>query len=463
MSGRRRVATLFILAMVLLAGQGFLGAAPASAHPMGNFTVNLYSGLELSPETLRVRYVLDMAEIPTFQEGARIDTSGDGIQSPAERRAWAEGKAAELVMGLTLLRDGRSVPLWPETATVRSVPGQAGLPTLRLEATFSGSLGESGTVTYRDGNYPNRAGWKEITVSSTPGVVIANSSVPSASISRELLAYPQDLLASPLQVTSARFSFRPGESSRAPQAIGPGRSPQSPGGLGASFAALVGWRLTPPVLMLSLLLAFLFGVIHALLPGHGKALTAVYLVGSQARVRTAVAAGLAVSFMHTVSVLALGVLALLVVRSLAAERVYAWLGLATGLVAFGLGAGMLAARLLARSRGSDSAHGHAHRSFSRPGFAALAVAGGMLPSPTAIVVLTGAVSYDRIEYGLALIVAFSLGLAASLIVVGLLALRARSMVTRIVPRWAGMIPPASALAIMILGAFFAVRGIVQVV
>jgi nickel/cobalt exporter len=308
------VARLIVLGSVMFTVLGFLGAPPASAHPMGNFTVNLYSGLELSPGAVRLRYVVDMAEIPTFQEGPRIDANGDGNQSPAERRAWAESKAAELGASLSLLRDGRLVPLRRGKSSVRMLPGQAGLPTIRLEATFHGSPGDSGTVTYQDRNYANRVGWKEITVSSATGVVISDSNVPSASISRELLAYPQDLLSSPLQVSRARFSFSSGRTPRAPGAIGPGPPPRSAGGLEASFTVLVGWRLTPSAMVLALLLAFSFGVVHALLPGHGKTLTAAFLVGSEARARSAVAAGLAVSFMHTVSVLALGALALVVMR-----------------------------------------------------------------------------------------------------------------------------------------------------
>ena len=87
------------------------------------------------------------------------------------------------------------------------------------------------------------------------------------------------------------------------------------------------------------------------------------------------------------------------------------------------------------------------------------MAGGILPSPTAFVVLLGAVRAHRIAYGLALILAFSVGLAAALVVVGLLAIRARSAVSRrLAGRWASLIPVGSAAVILGFGVFFATRG-----
>jgi ABC-type nickel/cobalt efflux system permease component RcnA len=102
------------------------------------------------------------------------------------------------------------------------------------------------------------------------------------------------------------------------------------------------------------------------------------------------------------------------------------------------------------------------RPLSGRGLMALAVAGGILPSPTAFVVLTGAISAHRVGYGLALISAFSLGLAAALIGVGLLALRARSVVAaRLRGGWTSLIPLGSALVIVGFGVFFALRGLTQ--
>jgi nickel/cobalt transporter (NicO) family protein len=466
-----RSLTVIGVAAGLFVGGGLMGLPAASAHPLGNFTVNRYSGIVISPGRVEVRYILDMAEIPTFQERTKIDADGDGVEADAERQEYANAEAAGLLRGLSLTADGAVIGLRVVGASLRYLPGQAGLPTLRLEAGFAADLPASGSVKYRDRNFPGRIGWKEITARSEAGVAVTGSTVPVISVSRELLAYPKDLLSSPLDVTRADLTFGPGQPSNAVPA--PSRGPAAanvPIASGGAFAALVGWRLTPLLLFASLLLAFLFGAVHALGPGHGKTITAAYLVGSGARVGQAVALGASVALMHTASVLSLGLVLLVLARSFPAEQVYPWLTTVMGLVALGLGAGLFVARLRARREGLDVWHDHDHGRGSddrdhphpRHGFAALAVAGGILPSPTAFVVLAGSISAHRLGYGLVLVGAFSLGLAGALILVGLLALRARALVAgRLNSRLAAAIPLLSAMVIVGFGLFFSARGLAQ--
>jgi ABC-type nickel/cobalt efflux system permease component RcnA len=220
---------------------------------------------------------------------------------------------------------------------------------------------------------------------------------------------------------------------------------------------------------------------------------AAYLVGAGGRVRQAVAVGGAVSLMHTASVIGLGLL-VLYAQSLfpRPEDVYPWLGLLSGVVAIVLGAALFTMRYRAHRRavaatsahahpgshdhdhehdheraGDGGDHGHVHtvpdaHVLSRKGLVALAVAGGILPSPTALVVLLAAVSLHRVAFGLALIVAFSIGLAAALIVVGVLALRARDLVSRkMTSRLGQLIPLVSASAIVAVGAFLVARAVTQ--
>lgn len=463
MTRRGRIAAVLSLCAATFSGVSLLGAPEAFAHPLGNFTVNVYSGLEVTPGSVRILYVVDMAEIPTFQVGPAIDANGDGRHSPEEQLEWARRRATELRSRLILRVGGRAVILQEAGVSVELLSGQAGLSTLRLEAIYEAPVGESGSVEFEDRNYEDRVGWKEVTVRSTSGVAVVGSTVPVRSLSDALRAYPEDMLASPLDVRGATFSFRPGRSSAPTAAAGAGLGDELPPGGGWSLAGLITWRLTPGILVLSLLAAFAFGVVHALLPGHGKTITAAYLVGSAAPVRTAVVVGVAVSFMHTASVLTLGAVALLLFRSLATERVYPWLGVVSGMVALALGCALLSSRVRARRR-TEHGHGHAHPPVaSGRGLAALALAGGILPSPTAVLVLTGAISYGRVGYGLALIVAFSLGLAAALILVGVAALRARAAVQRrFEGRWVALVPVASAAAITGVGAFLLLRGIMQV-
>lgn len=474
---RRRLLTVLALAVSLFGAMAMVGGPIASAHPLGNFTINRYSGLVFSPGKVEVHYVVDMAEIPTFQAIPAIDRNGDGSLDLAERRTWADRTASEILPNVNLAVDGRRLALRVVSATVRFGDGQAGLPILYFTASFRGAFAEaSGSVRYSDRNFPGRIGWKEVTAGSHDGVAIAGSTVPAASVSRELRAYPKDLLSSPLDVTRAVLTFHPGRGTIAGPASGAETVKGAPIASGGSFAGLVGRPLTPLVLGLSLLLAFGFGAVHALGPGHGKTITAAYLVGQEARGRQAAAIGGAVALMHTASVLALGLVVFVMARSFPADEVYPWLTLGTGVVALGLGAGLLVARVRARRTGLDPWHGHAHvhhdershhsdhgpRVIGGRGLLALAVAGGILPSPAAFVVLTGAVAAHRVGYGLALIFSFSVGLAASLMVVGLLALRARAVVTRsLAGRWVGVIPILSALVIVGFGFFFATKGIAQ--
>lgn len=459
----------------------------AFAHPLGNFTVNLYSGIQVTPGEVRIDYVLDMAEIPTFQEMPNIDTDDDGLVSDAERASWAARTAPGLLSNVTLTVGGEPVDLRVASSAMTFRPGQGGLKILRLEATFVGNLASQGTLAYGDENFNDRIGWREITAVGADGAAIVRSSVPAKSVSDTLLSYPQDLLSSPLHVTEASLSFRPGVS--VPDVSGgdqaPGAAGERPGITGGVFAGLVDQ--TGPLMLLAFLFAIGFGALHALGPGHGKTLMAAYLVGAGGRPKQAVAVGGAVAVMHTASVLALGFLVLSATRLFPPERVYPWLGLGSGLVALGLGAGLLVTRLGVWSNGRRSAlehahdaehahgaehvhgeHGHTHvvpegPVLSRRGLMALAVAGGILPSPTALVVLLASVAFHRVAYGLGLIAAFSIGLAGALILVGILALRARDLVSRRMSGSVGrLVPVLSASAIVVLGLVLTVRGFVQI-
>jgi nickel/cobalt transporter (NicO) family protein len=461
---RRGLVLLGVVAAVLLA------PAAAAAHPLGNFTINRYAGIELGPGQVRIDYVVDMAEIPTVQVRPEMDADGDGEITDAERAAWATRTAPDLRSGLEVSIGGRPVPLHVVSASARFRPGQGGLDILRLEAAFAGPAPEEGRLTFADTNDGDRIGWREVTAVGVEGTALVTSSVPARSVSNALLSYPRDLLSSPLDVATATVSFRPG-----PSAVVAGSEPTAASGprpdvTGGAFAGLVGR--TGPFMAVALLLALGFGAVHALGPGHGKTLMAAYLVGAGGRVRHAVVVGGSVAVMHTASVLALGFVVLTLTRVFAPERVYPWLGLASGLIALGLGAMLLVSRLGRwggasaddHHHGHDHGHVHEHGSpLSRRSLTALAVAGGILPSPTALVVLLAAIALGRVAYGLALIAAFSLGLAGALVVVGILALRARDVFARRVSgRTARLVPVLSAASIALLGLVLALRGFAQV-
>jgi nickel/cobalt transporter (NicO) family protein len=470
---RRGLVFLCVLVGVLVV------PSAAFAHPLGNFTVNTSAAILLTPGHVRIDYVVDMAEIPTVQVMPELDADRSGDVSDVERRAWSLRGASRLLANVSLSIDGEPVELAVASARAVLLPGQGGLETLRVEAAFAGRIETNGVLAFADANYEGRVGWHEVTASGADGFALEGSSVPATSVTDGLRSYPQDLLQSPVDVREATFSFAPGASAHAgtsDDALAAERQ-AIPGG---AFTDLV--ERTGGLTILALALAFGFGALHALGPGHGKTLMAAYLVGAGGRTRHAVAVGGAVAVMHTASVLALGFVVLAATEVFAPERVYPWLALASGVIALALGAGLLVSRL---GRWSDRHihegvprhdhgvehghdHGHDHGAgrdhgapvLSRRGLVALAVAGGILPSPTALVVLLASVALDRIGYGLALVGSFSLGLAAALVVVGVLTLGARDLVARrLSTRSARLLPVASASAIAVLGIVLTVNGV----
>jgi ABC-type nickel/cobalt efflux system permease component RcnA len=460
----RRGAVAFVLT---LAGMGIVAGptAPAAAHPLGNFTVNLYSGIQVMPERFEVEYVLDMAEVPTFREKRVIDTDRDGDVSESERAAWADRTARDLAEGLSLSVDGRTTEVELISRSMRLLPGQGGLEILRLEATYAASAPDAGRLEYRDENFGDRLGWREIIAIGREGRKVHDATVPDRSVSDALRFYPEDLLSSPLDVTQASVVFGPGSQTRAGPAVA--GSSARPGEGGAFVGLIARPSLSGAVILLSLLLAFGLGGLHALAPGHGKTLMAAYLVGTGGRVRQAVAVGAAVSAMHTASVLGIGLLVLWVQTAVEPEQAYPWLGLAAGVIAMALGAGLFRARLRTRSAHGEHGYDHSHEPaaaspLSRRGLAAIAVSGGILPSPAALLVLLAAVALHRVAFGLSLIVAFSIGLATSLVVIGILAIRARDLVAhRFHDKVVTWLPLLSAGAIALVGLILTIRALAQ--
>jgi nickel/cobalt exporter len=466
-----------------------LSGGAALAHPLGNFTVNHYAGIEAAPGELRVVYAIDIAEIPTQQLRAEQDADADGVVEDPELQAWADATGARVVAGLHVSVDGAPLALAYRCGTAEFRPGQAGLDVTRFEGLLSAPMGDHGHVEVEDTTDADRTGWREITAAGVDGRVVTGSSVPAASVSDELRRYPQELLTSPLKVTSAAFDVAPGASDAAATsscAADAGALGARPGVEGGPFAGLV-TNEGLPLVALAFVLAIAFGAWHALLPGHGKTLMAAYMVSSGARVRQAVAVGTAVAVMHTASVLGLGLAVLALESAFRPETLYPWLGLLSGLVALGLGVSLMILRIgawmEAKRHETDHVHdlgqahddehglsGHSHPhvapdggALSRKGLMALALAGGILPAPSALIVMLGAINAHRVVFGLSLVLAFSVGLAAALIVIGLGALRAReALSSRLGSFWGRMVPVLSAAAIVAVGGFLSLRGLAQI-
>ncbi len=512
----RRVRTILFLFVLILCG------APSFAHPMGNFSINHYSKVTIKQDSVEVLYLIDMAEIPTFQETRQFDISR-AVGDPRDSR-YLEEKEQLLKDGLSLLSDGQPVQLDTQSRQLTFSDGAGGLPTMKLGFVFRGKLEpatDSHELSYFDNNFPGRSGWKEIVVLGD-GVVIVDSSAPNTDRSHELTEYSSDALNSPPQQLTALASFKtslkeaesdastqtssqrmvfhgrdlshPAATSLPPRQkrrptlpvvhpaanAGAGNSVASTSSHSSNAQSVPGFVATSNVLPVSapahakntprrrftelistqgklslwLLLSAAFiaaglGALHALEPGHGKTIVAAYLVGSRGTARHAVLLGIVVTAAHTAVVFLLGAVTLYASRYIVPEQLYPWLGVISGLSVAGLGIFIF----LKRWTGETGEHSHAagerhshwflsmfkqatpaegangdatcgeaaptERALSLRELCMLGITGGIVPCPAALVVLLSAFSLHRIGFGLFLITAFSFGLAAVLVIVGL--------------------------------------------
>ena len=376
-----------------------LAPAAADAHPLGNFTINHYLGIVVRPDVVLLDYVVDMAEIPAFQERPAIEVD------PARA-------CRDLADGIRVRLDGRRLIAVPTTDRLAFPPGQGGLDTLRLECGYRAELGtraSSPVLDVEDLNHADRIGWREI-VARGEGTALGTT-LPSESVTARLTAYPQSLVASPLDVRSGAARVTLPTRDALPIAI-----PAPDDAVGVLAA---------------LLLAVGLGAFHALTPGHGKTVLAAYLVGTRGTRRQALFLALSVALSHTAGVLGLAVLTLAGSAVLAPERVYPYLSTASGALVVALGAWMVATRVR-----HAHAHRHAHE-HERPttalgwrSLAALGLAGGLVPSASALVLLLGAISLHRSELGLVLVLAFGVGMATVLVGVGQALVGARGLAAR---------------------------------
>ncbi|MDQ2968373.1 MAG: sulfite exporter TauE/SafE family protein [Actinomycetota bacterium] len=419
------------LVLLLVALIALVLPVAASAHPLGNFTVNRFSRLEVSGPRVYVYYVLDLAEIPTFQAG-KID---------------AQSYARRIARGAQLTVNGRRARLVPVETALAHPAGAGGLKTTRFEVVLRGpALSGRTEIEYHDTNYANRIGWKEVLVGSVP------------SRSHELRAYPKDLLSSPLSVTTARTSLVPGTVPTTAPHVTRGAGLRAPDRVADSgFAALVGRdQLGFWVIAASLGAALFWGMAHALSPGHGKTIVTAYLVGQRGTPRHAALLGLVVTATHTVGVFALGAITLLLSRFIVPDQLYPWLNFVSGLLVVLIGASVLRARWRhsrAHAHGHDHHHHHHQDGLSRRSLVAVGVSGGLLPCPSALVVLLAAISLHRVAFGMLLVVAFSVGLALTITGIGLAAVLARGAFRRFSfdGRFVSLLPTASALVILAAG------------
>jgi ABC-type nickel/cobalt efflux system permease component RcnA len=436
------------------------------AHPLGNFSVSHYSRIEVTARGVQIRYVLDLAEIPTYEllQQWKLDAG-----SPPETvNSQAASQARKWVRNLKIEIGGRAVEARFVRASATLDQGAGGMPILRITADLHVEA-VPGALRYEDANYPDRAGWKEIVIVPGEGAQIDQATPGGADRSKALTSYPQDPLLAPPQDLRAEVRWRsnaplvtertepkPAASEVAPPQPEPASAAVAqPGHLAPGtvvrgdflsrllYQGEIGWGM----MLAGLLVAFGLGAIHAMSPGHGKTIVAAYLVGARGTPKHAAFLGFMVTFTHTISVFFLGFVTLFLSRYVLPEKIYPVLGAISGISIVWIGTTLFYKRMrtaLGRiphphhhpHNGSAPVHdhgdGHAHShvpegDISMGSLIALGASGGLVPCPSALVLLLSSVALGRIALGLTLLVAFSSGLAVVLTAVGLAVLYAKHL------------------------------------
>lgn len=437
----------------------------ADAHPLGNFTSNHLTRIDARSAAIDLHYVLDDAEIPTFSLLRALDAHGK--PSPAILDVWAKRHALEIAPQLLLTAGGAPLALTLAGAQAHLRPGAAGLSTLYFTADFQ-AVRPAGAqrFAYSDTTLPGKIGWKDVVV------------VPQREPTNELRAYPNALIGSPRERTAVVLSVTGSGGLRVDDTTAAALVGTTPAGRMNDLSDVLARNLSDPlVLGGALLLAIFLGALHALEPGHGKTLLAISLVGARATVPQAMILATALTVAHTIGVLIFGVVILTLASYIVPEALYPWIALLSGTFVAVLGARALA-REIAR-RHEVAAHGHDHGSFGAavhthshliPGSAPIsfrsailaASTGNVAPCPAALVVLLAAIATHRIGWGLVLIVAFSIGLALTLTLLGVAVVRGAAWLTRRpqFDRFARYAPLVTAAAISIIGAWMVGEGAV---
>ena len=499
--------------MLALAG---LAALPVRAHQLTGTDVATLAHFEVDHHRLAGTYEVYLGELAALEERRRMDQDGDGRLSATEQVAYLDTKAAALGSGLTLSLDAQPLPLrlvggemLPADSLV--VPSQLTLR-FRLESGPVEVVRER-MLHFRDANSLPRQVHADIAIDALPLVDLGQVDPGDGALKQVRIQAPT----APVEVrarlkpSTALWRFPDPAGTAANLGTAPGETPSSTDELAALLRS---GQLSVGLVVLALMLAFLLGAVHALEPGHGKTIVAAYLIGSRGTIGNAVYLGTVVTFTHTFSVLLLGLITLAASQYILPEQIFPWLSAGSGLLIWGLGLWLFVRALTGRGHGhSHGPHGHSHGhshdhahprplgvgpllhpqggtpaalrsppvSFkgyefspvageaappagaSRGNLLTLGISGGIVPCPGALVILLLAVALHRIAFGLLLILCFSLGLAAVLIAIGVLMVKARPLLDRFSGegRLARHLPLVSSVVIMAVGLGMAVRALMD--
>ena len=523
--GRRRLAGVGLATWVGLVA-AVLVPAVVAAHPLGNFTINHYAGVRVEPDRILLDIVIDQAEIPTFQARLDFDTDGDGKVSDSETDAGRATACAGIRSALTLIVDGAPRMLTLTEAGLTFPPGVGGLSTMRLVCGFTARLEQplvtGSEVTFADTSFVDRLGWREIVVEGS-GVTLAAvaGELRTSDPSERLRVYPTNLLTQALADRSVAMVATPGGPTLAPLDI-PDASPLTGSGSGVVVAAAATTQtttgavpggvsgvdlpsifrtadVTPLILLVSILTAAALGAGHALTPGHGKTLMAAYLVGTRGTPLHAAGLGLSVALSHTLGIMVLAGLVVGAQGILPPDVVVKSAPIVAAISIVAIGSWMLfgetrrrwrlrtaaAERAHEHDHGADHDHDHDHdhdaaehshggvrhshlptagSTISWRSLFVLGLAGGLIPSTNALLILLGSIAAGRPTFGFVLVVAFGLGMALVMGGIGLALVLARGRLDRVdatsrLGRISAYVPIAAAVLVFSLGIYLTIQAV----
>lgn len=459
-------------------------ASPARAHPADVYVHAL--DLTLTPAGLLLNWEIKPGPMLASWLWHAADLDQDGVVDPGESRAWGEERAALLAATL----DEAPFPLRLESV---AFPGDLnGLQSnnqailLRLSASWPQDGGNAHRLIVHNGmEEQSSVNW--FTLRAIESAAFQQPAQQGSRLAVDLLRDQEraggqaGLLAAWDSGTPALPPAQQGDAVMgAAEQVIPQLARETPQEILTGLVRRE--QFSPGFYLLALAISLALGALHALTPGHGKTVVAAYLVGARGTARHAVALGGIVTATHTGSVFLLGVITLVASRYILPTRLIPALELLSGALILGLGLYLLYQRLRAwrapagtqehgTAHGHDHSHDHAHEhNHDHPhghthhlpdqeavtwrSLIALGVSGGLVPCPDAIAILLVAVAINRLLLGLALIVAFSLGLAVVLIAIGLAMVQGGRLFSRVEAfnRFAPAMPVVSALVVLALGA-----------
>jgi nickel/cobalt transporter (NicO) family protein len=461
-----------------------LAALLLPAHPFGQNSVDQALRVELARPAdgggivMTLRLSLDVAEVVTAQVMVQLDRDHDGKVTDEEEAAYRAYMVPRTARELEVRIDGAAAALAPSGFEIGFFAGDEGFPTLRMTLAFTAAIearlgSDPARVEVRNRCFAHLRGRRRMKASWPPELSLREEPTDEREDDRRRLA-----------LVSAATDTAPGRGLSGPDAAAARISTLGAAGVHPLLALLRSPDRSWQAWLWGLALAFALGMLHAFSPGHGKTLAAAFLLGRRARARHALWLGLSVTAAHVVAVFALGLVALTLAARLLVDALAGYVTAASGLALMLIGAWMLFRRL-GHDPHHHPDHHHHHHGHERGDHAphephehppaaaappslretlALGFSGGVAPCPTALVILLLAMAVGRVAFGMALIVAFSLGMSLVLVLGGLTVVFVGHELTKRAPRvkgWYPVLARLSAAVIVTVGALIALAGLQQ--